>query len=224
MIDQLRIGDKYSYDDFEASVKERKKTSPKKKKIKETVPFSNQTYDFSAINGEVYWEERELTYVFEITASSAEELEAKKQPFVSWVMNVMNEEIHDPFIENYHFIGTFADIEEDDSEFEKSTITVKFTAYPYMLANIKTSFSDRVASDSPFDMVIINKSSHRVVPTIWASCPVLLKYGNVSYDLAAIPAKLTSSLFTLEVGENTLTVQGKGQVGNIFVEFVEEVF
>lgn len=223
MIDQLRIGDKYSYDDFEASVKERKKTSPKKKKIKETVPFSNQTYDFSAINGEVYWEERELTYVFEITASSAEELETKKQPFVSWVMNVMDEEIHDPFIENYHFIGTFADIEEDDSEFEKSTITVKFTAYPYMLANQARTSSRDISAEKAHNLTIKNSSSHRIIPTITATRDCLLKFGNVSYDLSA-GETLKSSLFALDVGENVITIQGKGYDGIITFEYTKEIF
>ena len=55
LLDQLRINDKYSYDDFEASLKERTVSEPKKKTIKDTVAYSNQTYDFSAINGDVYW-------------------------------------------------------------------------------------------------------------------------------------------------------------------------
>jgi predicted Ser/Thr protein kinase len=79
MLDQLIIGDKGSCDDFEASVKERVIHPPKKKSIKKTIPFSNVTHDFSAINGEVYWEERTLEYIFEIIANSAEELEEKKQ-------------------------------------------------------------------------------------------------------------------------------------------------
>lgn len=56
MLDQLIIGDKSSFDDFDASVSERNISPPKKKEIKETVPFSNVTYDFSKINGELFWE------------------------------------------------------------------------------------------------------------------------------------------------------------------------
>ena len=74
MIDQLIIGDKASCDDYGASVASRKIVPPKKKEIKETVPFSNVTYDFSAINGEQYWEERELEYTLEIIAPTPEEL------------------------------------------------------------------------------------------------------------------------------------------------------
>ena len=90
MLDQLRIGDKYSYDDFFASVAERKIKKPKKKKIKDTVPYSNKTYDFSAINGEVYWEERELEYILELDADTPEELEERKIALSSWLMNVID--------------------------------------------------------------------------------------------------------------------------------------
>ena len=52
MIDQLIIGDKLSHDDFSDSIALRKINLPKKKSIKESPPFSNITYDFSAINGD----------------------------------------------------------------------------------------------------------------------------------------------------------------------------
>jgi hypothetical protein len=116
-LDELRIGDKYSYKDFSASVRDRKISAPVKKKIKETVPFSNETYDFTSINGEIYWEERTLEYVLEMDAETAEQLESKKIDFKTWVMNVEKQELHDPYIKDYHFLATFDDIEFDDSEF-----------------------------------------------------------------------------------------------------------
>lgn len=163
MNDQLIIGDKASFDDFEASLAARNIGMPKKKSVKETVPFSNVTYDFSRINGELYWEDRPLEYVFEILASTPEELEELKTAFSSWVMNVFEEEIHDPFIPDYHFIGTYEDIDfEDEETLDKTTVTVKFTAYPYKVANLPTVFelksNDRYASE----WFIENNSAHRV--------------------------------------------------------------
>ena len=144
MLDQLRIGDKYSYDDFLASVAERKIGKPKKKAIKETVPYSNKTYDFSKINGEIYWEERELEYILELDAETPEELEELKISLSDWLMNVMEEDLFDPFIEGYHFKATFEDIDFDDSEVEKTTVTVKFSAYPYMLSNEEKTYEVEV--------------------------------------------------------------------------------
>lgn len=221
MFDQLIIGSKASYDDFEASVAERKITKPKKKSIRESVPFSNVTHDFSAINGEIYWEDGMLEYVFEITANSPEELEEKKRPFVSWIMNVMNEELHDPFIKEYHFLATFSEIDEDDSEIEKSTITVKFTAYPYMICNHKKS--------CPFDMteteatvIVFNDSSHRITPTITTDAECVIRKGNSSFGIPA--GEITDSKFALNPGKNTLAIRTTSGNGTIKIEFYEEVF
>ena len=168
MIDQLIIGNTKSYDTFGASVKERKIHAPKKKTIKETVPFSNKTHDFSAIDGEVYWEERQLDYIFEILADSPEELEEKKTAFFSWIMNVREEKLYDPFTEGYHYLATFEDIDPDDSEIEKSTITVTFTAYPYKIANEATVTTQTITT-SEKTITINNKSSHRIIPTFNSS-------------------------------------------------------
>lgn len=221
MFDQLIIGNKASYDDFEASVAERKNNKPKKKSIKETVPFSNETHDFSAINGETYWEERTLEYVFEITADSPEELEEKKQPFLSWIMNVMNEELYDPFIEDYHFLATFSEIADDDTEIEKSTITVKFTAYPYMISNTKRMGIYNLTTTEQV-VNITNNSSHRVTPTFICDIEYTVVKGNTSYALPA--GELTSAVFMLAPGTNTMKVRSTAGSGTLKIEFHEEVF
>lgn len=221
MNDQLTIGSTYSYDDFEASVKERTIGAPKKKIIKETVPFSNETHDFSAINGEIYWEERPLKYVFEIMANTPEELEEKKQPFLEWVMNVDNEEIHDPFITDYHFKGTFNDIDIDDSEIEKSTITVMFTAYPYMISNVKRLGIFNL-TETETVINITNNSSHRITPTFTSDVEYIVVKGASSFALAA--GELTSGVFIFAPGINTLKVRSTGESGTLKIEFYEEVF
>lgn len=222
MIDQLIIGNKASYDDFEASVKERKDNKPKKKSIKETVPFSNVTYDFTAINGEIYWEDRTLEYVFEITANTPEELEEKKQLFTSWIMNVMNEELHDPFIRGYHFNATFDSIDIDDSEIEKSTIKVVFTAYPYMIADTKKVNEIDFGANEEITEKIINDSSHRIMPTFIASAPLSITMGEKMYTVGS--GKFTDDAFIFAVGANTVTIKGTGTAGTLKIEFYEEVF
>lgn len=221
MFDQLIIGNKHSLDDFDASVAERKIGKPKKKSIKETVPFSNVTHDFSAINGEQYWEERELEYVFEIIAGSAEELEVKKQPFISWVMNVFQEKLYDPFVRDYHFIATFSEIDEDDSEIEKSTITVKFTAYPYMIADVKRVFAFAM-TETEKTVIVTNDSSHRITPTITTDVECVVVKGSSSYGIPV--GAVTDEKFMLSPGENTLVIYSTSGSGTLKIEFYEEVF
>jgi len=221
MIDQLRIGDKFSYDDYEASVRERTIKDAKKKSIKETVPFSNVTYDFSAINGEVYWEEKTLEYVFEISAATPEELEEKKIAFKSWVMNVMSENLYDPFVADYHFVATYDDIDVDDSEVEKSTISVTFTAYPYMIANDMKLYRAALVANEEVAVTVHNDSSHRITPTFSSDVPFVLKIDNATYGLSA--GETTDDSFKFAVGVNTMTLQAE-QNGTVEIYFYEEVF
>lgn len=222
MFDQIIIGGKASFDDFEASVRDRVIKEPAKKEIKDTVPYSNLTYDFSAINGEVYWEERELEYNLEIMANSPEEMEEKKRALKSWLMNVMQEELHDPFIKDYHFIATFKDISFDDSEFEKTTGTVIFTAYPYMIANAKQIYEFNIPASTEISAEIANNSSHRITPTFTSNVPYTLTIGERSISLSA--GEIKDSSLMLATGLNEIKLQGSGQAGTLTVEFREEVF
>jgi hypothetical protein len=223
MLDQLRIGDRYSYDDFLASVAERKIGKPKKKIIKETVPHSNITYDFSKINGEVYWEERELEYILELEADTPEELEELKIPLCSWLMNVVEEDLYDPFIEDYHFRATYEDIDFDDSEVLKTTATVKFKAYPYMLANEEKTYSVTVPTDEALTITVKNNSSHRITPTlIIDAASVNFDFGGSSYAISE--GETTDSSLMLPVGESDFIIQPNEVSGNLTIKFTEEVF
>ena len=221
-MDQIRINNLSSYDDFEANVSSRQITPPKKKSIKETVPFSNFAYDFSAINGEVYWEERQLEYVFEITASTPEELEEKRSAFLTWVMNVYEEEIHDPFIPNHHFRGTFESASTDDDEsIEKTTITVVFSAYPYMIANEPKIYTFSVSAGDETTVWIENESSHRITPTFSSDVALTLTHESGIFGLPT--GETTDDSFKLRAGENELKIAGT-ETGTLTITFTEEVF
>lgn len=225
MIDQLTIGDKLSHDDFSASIALRKIGLPKKKSIKESPPFSNITYDFSAINGEVYWQERELEYVFEIIADSPEQLEELKTAFAGWVMNVMSQNLYDPFIPNYHFIATYEDMDFDDDEgLEKTAVTVKFMAYPYKISNRPIIYTLSIPANSQITTIIENKSSHRITPTIETNSAITLIANNSSYSIGAGATK--DERFNLAIGKNEITIQNTntGLEVAVSISFDEEVF
>ena len=134
MIKQLIINNKKSYDDFGVYIASRKISSPKKKVIKETVPFTNKVYDFSKINGELYWEERTLEYSFDIAEITTEEMEVVKSKLLSWLLNVHDTDIYDPYIGDYHFHGSY-DSDSWEEDFGAGTISVSFSVYPYKISN-----------------------------------------------------------------------------------------
>lgn len=221
MLDQLIIDDSFSYNDYDASVKERKIVDGKKKTIKETVPFSNVVHDFSKINGEFYWEEKSLQYVFEITADDHEALSAKIVAFKSWIMNVASGKLYDPLIPDYHFIATFESISVDDSEIEKATISVTFTAYPYMISNIPKSYNYELTANTEKTVAIVNNSSHRITPTFNATVPFTIAVGDSSYSVPSGETK--DDYFKLEVGAVEIALKSTDS-GKVSITFYEEVF
>lgn len=225
MYDQLIIGEKASYDDFSASISKRKIGDPKKKKITKTIPFSNVTYDFSKINGEIYWEQRELEYKFEMIANSPEELEALKSAFSEFVMSVIEEDIHDPFIRDYHFNGTFESIQYDDDDgMEKTTATVKFLAYPYKIANRPKEYNvSLVAGGEEVTAQVVNDSSHRITPTITVNGSCAVIYGN--YSTALSSGTYAKNAFSMEKGVHSFHfINLISSVATIKISFTEEVF
>lgn len=224
MYDQLIIGGIGSCDEFGASLACRETPPPKKKSIKETLPFSNVSYDFSAINGEVYWEERELIYTFEIVADAPQELEEQKAAFANWVMNIANAEIYDPFIEGYHFLGTFESMEyEDTDDIEKCTISVTFLAYPYKIADHVKTYTLNVGAGASSSITVVNNSSHRVQMVITTDGAVTLMLGDTSYSVPA--GTITDADLMLSPGNSTIAVKNSGGASvAVSVSFREEVF
>lgn len=225
MLDQLIIGDKHSYDDFEASISARKIGMPEQKKMRETIPYSNITYDFSRINGEIYYEDRELEYSFEMTAETPEKLEDLKAAFSNWITGVFQEELHDPFIPDYHFIATYDSMTYDDEAgLEKTTANVKFTAYPYKIANYKTVYKAAVLSTLPFNISVVNKSSHPVTVNFSGKSSFEVNDGvkNIITEYPE-PFVYSKAIGRLECGLRILTISGAKTGDEIEISFAEEV-
>lgn len=224
MFDQLIAGGKASYEDFGASVASRSISPPAKKSIRESVPFSNRTYDFSAINGEIYWNDCDLEYTLEIIADNPEMLEDKKTALSGWLMNLVDAEIIDPYISGYHFVGTFDSLSYADEEHMcKTTASAKFKAYPYKIANAATLFKYALAAGESKSVAVVNNSSHRITPTLTTDAAVEIVSGGTTYRATA--GTFNDEKFKLAAGVNMLTIKNPGTAEcNIVFSFFEEVF
>lgn len=224
VLDQLVIGEIGSLEEYEASVKEIRIKDPEKKEIKETVAFSNVTYDFSMINGELYWKERDIEVDFEIMADTPEELTRKKAAFDNWVMNVFGENIYSPYDPDFHYVGTYSKKSyADESNKEKTVATVVFKAYPYKIANDPDLFHFTVPGNSSITDYIVNNSSHRIVPTIVSMAEIVIRHENTSYGVPM--GETTDEAFKLKPGKNELTlVNSLSDPCAVTLKFYKEVF
>lgn len=223
-LDQLFIGDTGSHEEYGASVKAIRIKDPTKKEVKETVPFSNVTYDFSMINGELYWNEREIEVDFEIMADTPEELVRKKAAFNNWVMNVFKEDIHSPFDPDYHYVGSFSKKDyTDEDNAEKTVAKVVFMVYPYKISNDPELFHFTVPANGNITDYIVNKSSHRITPTIISASEIVIQYGNTSYGVPM--GETTDESFKLKTGKNELKFVNQNETPcQVTVKFYKELF
>lgn len=220
--DQLIINGVASNDDFDATIKERTISQPKKKAITETVPFSNQIYDFSGIDGEIYWESRSLEYIFEIVAETPEELEEKKRKFLSWIMFVQDGELYDPYITDFYFKATFDSAKPDDSEIEKTTIAVSFTAYPYKIAKNPKKYAYNLDPSEKRTVVVYSDAAHRVVPTLTTTTPFVMAMDDIVYSVPE--GETTDDTFMIPSGSTEIVLQNIGEsTGTLTISFREEV-
>lgn len=216
MIKQLIINGKKSFDDFDVYISGRNISSPKKKVIKESVPFSNIVYDFSKMNGELYWEERTLKYDFDIAEITTEKMEEAKSKLLNWLLNVHDDDIYDPYIGDYHFHGSY-DTDSWNEDFGAGTISVSFTVYPYKISNENIETVIELNNEEQ-TIIINNNSSHRVSPTITSEGSFTIGIGDSSYAIGN--GTFTTGVY-LECGANELKISGKGK---ITLAYVEEVF
>ena len=135
--DGITINGKHSFDDFGLCIAERNIGIPVKKVIKKTIPYMNGAYDFTMLNGVPAYEERQITYGFDIIGVTVEEMEAEKASVLAWLYLAQEVDIFDDAYPDTHFHGSCNDIDwdEDDSQ---GHLTVTFNVYPFRLANVES--------------------------------------------------------------------------------------
>lgn len=213
----LSINGKDSFTDFGQYIASREISVPEKRRITESVPFKNGNYDFTSINGEATFEDREITYTFDVIGASMEEVEEQKRELLDWLMFVENADIYDGYLAGYHFKGSYDSCEWGE-EWEQSELSVTFLVYPYMIADEETEETFAITAQSK-TIIIDNKSSHEIVPTVETSANVTINDGTNSYSFSK--GTTTNKDFKLKKGTNTLTVDNPATVK---ISYIAEVF
>lgn len=217
---EIRANGKGSFKDFKLAIKSRNISLPEKKKIKNSVPFQNGTYDFSDMNGEIYWEERILEYVFDIAEFSTEEMEQIKDKVVDWLLNIHDTDIEDDYTADYYYHGSY-DTNSWNEDFGQGELTVRFSVYPYKYAKERTIITQEI-SETETSIIINNESSHRIMPIVTINGDVSITIGKNTYALTS--GTYTDSNLILEKGENTWNVIATSETANLDISYRKEVF
>lgn len=211
--DGIRINELHSYHDFKLSIKARSISLPEKKSIRETVPYMNGYYDFSALNGAITWNERTIEYTFDVMADNPQALEIDIGRIVDWLCDVHDVDIFDDTLTRYHWHGSYdtCNVKYDDCG-ECAEIKVAFVVYPFKIADEPTIYTMAEGQYSIYNTGMI------VVPYAYSTSAATVKIGT---SIASVPANQKTKLnMDLERGENTVIVTGDD---GIEFSFYEEV-
>lgn len=215
----------HSYDDFGLTVAEKTIGNPSKIKTKERVPHSNQVYDFSGIYGGQEYEERQLTYVFNVKDYDKRMIAIKKIESLNWIMNVNEKtKLVDDYIEGYYFLAEVEEAPDFEEMRFHGTLTVTFTAYPFKIGELEEgndiwdsfNFLLDVAQITEFrvrgrkNVILYNVGANIVYPIIRATSPMQIIKDGITYNIQA--GEIESRVFFLNIGENPMTITGNGTI------------
>lgn len=134
--------DQHSYRDLGLTISARDVGAPNKAKVKQTLPFSNKTYDFSHLYGAQVFEERQMTYTFDLMKPGKIDTNTKlnviKTRIVNWLANSQGKQpLYDDVYPQYYFL---AEVETGsgftNENWTSGKLEVTFTAYPFMISEL----------------------------------------------------------------------------------------
>ena len=171
---------------------------PKKRTIYEDVPYRNGSYDFSMLDGEIYFENRSLKYIFGILGSEEEVLQ-KISDLSTWLYGIQDTDIWDTDIPYWHFHGSCEKVSVKYDETGLSAdLTAEFTVEPFLIADSLSEFQ-LVEGEN----YVLNKS-RRARLFLHADEPATLIINDASQTESG---DVWLDLF-IESGQNEITLEG----------------
>ena len=229
----IEFNGKHSYRDFGITIADKNIGYPEKEKIKVKVPFSNVEYDFSEIYGEQTYTNRQLTFSFNVLkkhkVSTTTEINTLETALTNWLMNSNGKQrLYDDSMPNYYYLAEVEGGLNFDELHNSGTLTVEFTAYPFMIGELREghdiwdefNFELDVAQITDFEVsgqlevTLYNIGASGLSPTINASSSMTIVKDGVTYNVPAGQSK--SSDFVLQTGENDLIINGNGSISFTF--------
>lgn len=201
--------------------------TPDEKTITESVPFMHGVYDFSMMLGERIYENRIISYQFEIIDMNYQQRKLIQTKLENWLMKDGFAPLHDDHAPGYYYLAKCTGVDVEDTS-GGLTVSIEFEAYPFKISILEEghdiwddfNFELDVAQPNEYQVNgnlsinLLNVGSTSVTPTIIASSPMTIAKSNSTYNVPAGESK--SDLFRLEIGENPMTIQGNGQIKFVF--------
>lgn len=201
----------------------RQAPTPSEKQIIESVPFMQGVYDFSNILGERVYENRSLTYVFEIKQQDYERRKINQTAIENWLKKDGVAPLYDDHARGYYYMAKCTSINTDDF-YGGLRVTTTWDAYPFKISELpeghdiwdEFNFELDVAIPSEIEVNgtetvnLYNIGMSSKSPKITTTAPMSIIKNGITYNLPA--GEIQDEDFRLMVGDNNLTIVGNGTI------------
>lgn len=200
--------------------------TPDSKEIVESVPYMQGVYDFSVLNFDRYFENREITYQLMMFGYDYSKRKIVEQELKRRLMPLGNQSLYDTHDYGYHWLGKVKNITvEDDADKNVLTANITFDCYPFAILNNPATadvwddvyfprwvFQETkyINTDYKKKVKLYNLGSTSVVPKIIASTN--MKIVGQTNTITVHGGINENVQLALEVGENILWLIGNGEV------------
>lgn len=203
---------------------------PSKKKVKDSVPFMNGSYDFSTVgsNGEIVYEEREITITLGLPGKNKDQLQVLYSQILQWLVDSGKHKLVFDGLNEYYFEAEVETNSTLNEAMQYGRLELKFVADPFKKSEYDVgndiwdifNFEEDYAQDVRFTIVnnktisVINPG-RTVRPTIRSSSSMTMTdMSNKSYSI--VPGDNNLYGFHLLSGPNTMNFIGNGTIELIF--------
>lgn len=200
---------------------------PDKKKVLVTIPFSNESYDFSSVYGGQLYEQRTIKCKFELHSSVTTpklSLMTLRTQVVNWIFGTTGlTRFEYEGLPGYYFLAEAQQGANFETIWRNGVLEIPFTAYPFMISQ-KAEGSDiwddfnfeldafqdiSFVVDGALDILLVNTGISLARPEITSTSNMTLTMRNQQFSI--VPGSRVYDFFTLEK-ENKIHVEGNGRI------------
>lgn len=226
MFSSIFFNGKDSYKDFGLTISDPRIGNPSKIKNMERVPFSNQEYDFSNIYFGQEYEERQLSFTFNVAwRERSNDFFIYETEVLNWLTGTnKKEKLTYSGLPGYYFLAEAVTGPDTDYRFVGGSMTVDFTAYSFKISELEEghdiwdefNFLLDYAQTTDYDVrgqqavTLYNPGASIIMPKIKATAAMEIIKDGTTFK---VPAGESDSYdFILKKGENRMTVRGNGHI------------
>ena len=227
MIGEINYNGVKSYQDLGFIIKNIVISNPSPRLILETVPFMNGAYDFTNVNGQTYYDNREINVTLKLKKydESYKNINALYYNLINKFLSNSMGKLTLSWVEGY-FIARITNISDFELMIKRREIEIKFIAQPFRKYE---NYESQIKWDdfcferdvmqgyynvtNSLEFKLINLNENTVKPVIECSSAMsLTQYFNdlsVEYSLSS---GTNTNIIMLNKGENKFKVEGTGTI------------